>query len=144
MRLRIIIILIVSSVLAIGALGLVEHNFVDHSRKSNCSVSLLSGADCTSIEGSLALAFHHVSGIQKLTQSTISPDVSLLLLVVLLILASVVVSKIWQEIPTIVPVYHQIYLWVIESSFIPKKYLRWFAFRYKRDPHVLQWVYEVT
>lgn len=140
---RILPILIISSLLTIGVFGFLGLSSVDHGTQHTCPISLISDGDCSSIKGSLALAFHHISGIQNFTQSVISFDASVLILAFLLILASFVVSKLPQETRAPRILFRQISRGTAESTFIPeRRFLRWLALHHKRDPHALQWVHD--
>ena len=70
---------------AVFAFSTVNHN-VEH----GCPISSLPVADCSSVQGGISLALHHISGILNLTQTTLSASVSLLLFLVLLLFARIV------------------------------------------------------
>ncbi len=146
MRLRILTIFIISSLLTIGVLGFWGLGSINHSGQHSCPIFLMLGGYCPSSEGGVALAVHHVSGIQNLTQSIIILDASLLVLLVLLVFATLlVVSKPPQGTSAPQLLSRQTRHRITESTLTPKKqFLRWLALHHKRDPHALQWVHDVA
>ncbi len=135
MRSRIFSTLIISSLLTVGVFGFLGLGFVDHGGQHTCPISLISGGDCSSI-GGVALAFHHVSGIQNLTQSMIGFSASSLVLSIFFVFALLVVSKLLQRSPVLQLSSHKVYYRTAGSNFIPKKqFLRWLAIHHKRDPY---------
>lgn len=137
--------LIISSLLIMGVFGFLGLGSVDHNAQHNCPIPLMSGGDCPPVGNTMALASHHVSGLQYFTQSIISIDSSLLMLSTLLVFALLFFSKFSQETSLRQPLSHEAYQRIAESRFIPKKqFLRWLALRHKRDPRALRWVYDMT
>lgn len=140
MRLRILPILLITSLLAVGILGFFGLN---HSGQHSCPISLLSGGDCPPIGGAFTLAFHHVSGLQSFTQSVVNLGTSPLILSTILIFAFLAFSKLLQKAPLLQLPSFQRHDRITGSRFLSKKQLiRWLALHHKRDPHALQWVHD--
>jgi len=142
MKLGFVAMIIVVSLLAMGVFGFLGLAFMEHSELSSCPVSLLSGGDCPPAGGSMALAFHHISGLQNLTQFVVNLDTSLLALFTLLVFVFLIFPKFLQTTPQLQAISFKRYDGVIGFIvFLKKQLLRWLVLRHKRDPHIFLWVY---
>lgn len=145
MQTRILPILIILSLFSVGVFGFLGLGMMDHGGRSICPISLMSGGLCPSAGNTLAVASHHVSGLQYFTQSIIGIGGSLLVLFALLAFVLLFFSKLSQEASAQQYFLYEAYHKSIESHFIPgRKFLSWLALHHKRDPHALLWVHDIA
>ena len=134
MRLKILPVFLILTMFAVSIVGLTGISLTDHVGNHTCSVLVFAGGDCPSGDGAAALAFHHVLGLQSFMQSIINSNTFLLALSILLGFASIYLLRFLRQMPAPHFLYNRICRKITEH--IPnKKFLRWLALRYKRDPH---------
>ena len=124
-------ILLVSALLLVGVLA-----FVGHGAQYGCSTSSGFGSGCNAT-GNISMLVHHLLEIKSLTPAITNPNISTSLL--LSVLAGLLITSVFlQKPPSPQPFFRQIGKKITESVFVWKmRFLRWFSFYYKRDPHYL-------
>jgi hypothetical protein len=124
-------------ILALLSVGFFIFSFVGHNGQHGCFVSSIPGNNCPAIGGIMAIAFHHIAGIQNLMLTVVSYGTFLLSLTVFFIFISFVVLKFLQKAQNLQYFSSKIYSKVLESIFIQKnQLLYWLSLSRKRDPHV--------
>lgn len=138
MKVKIIPILIIFILLTVGVFG-----SVNHTTQNNCLVSLMSGEECPPVGSSIIVMLQHFSGMNNFTNFIIVANSSLLLLSILLFLVS---SRLSQATFARHIFSYLAYHKIAEFPFIilRKNFLRWLAVHYRRNPHTLYWVYNMS
>ena len=138
-------IILISSLIAIGLLGMWGINMTDSNGRHSCPVSLLSSDECLPASGLLAEVFHHISGLQNFAQGAINTNTSLLMILLLLVLVFYALPTFLRKTPVLETSSYLGHREIEESGFLQKKrFLRWIALRHKRDPHALPWVHDYS
>lgn len=132
--------LIISLILAVGAvsvLGFLTLGLINHTHNHTCPISVASGGDCPPSGSITATVFHHLNGLQSLTQSILSTNagfsvLTLLPLVLLLFIFSL--SNVFSDRSGLanIGINHKIEEKPAFKSF--KKFLNWLSLLEKRDP----------
>jgi hypothetical protein len=135
-------------ILALGfvsSLGFWSLGSVNHSGGHICPISMVSSGDCSSLNNSLALAMHHLSGLQSFVRAVVGFDTILLFLIIFLLVISLSFF-IFIEYPAKIP--SEKFLFFRKSRRIEelifrlnKRFLRWLAFHNQQDSYELNWAY---
>lgn len=146
MQLRIIPTLLILVLGAIGVFGFWSLGSLNHGEHHVCPISMVSGGNCPPVNNTLALAIHHISGLQDFTQGIVSSNLSLFILFTLLLVTFLLVFiKPSDQILSHQPFSYQKYRRAEEFSFKSnRQFLRWLALHEKRDPYALYWVHDKT
>lgn len=139
MRLNMLPLFLILSLFAVGIFGFLGFGSMDHRGQHSCPISLLSGGDCPSADSGAAFAFHHVLGVQYLSQFVINLEAFLLVFFVFSVFALLIFSKLlWNaELAPLALSEQQYYNATNFCGTHKKRLLRWLALRYKRDPRAL-------
>jgi len=144
MSLKIVPILIITSLLAVGLFGIFGISMVNSSGQHSCPVSALSSNDCSPSNSPLIETFHHISTLQNFAQGPINTNTFSSILI-LLLLALTVFLTLFPKTPSLETSPQRGYYKTDQSEYSQKKqFLRWLALRQKRDPHALQWVHDYS
>ncbi len=145
MRLKIIPILIISSLLTIGLFGILGINMTDNNGQHSCPISMFSNDDCLLSSNSFFEVFHHISALQNFTQGMVNINNFSLMLQILLMFIFAIFSTFLRKTPFLQVSPRQNYRKIEELGYSPKKqFLRWIALRYKKDPHASQWAHDYS
>ena len=136
---RLLIIALILITGTVGFLGVLAVEGMQHTTPHTCPVTLFSGATCPPDGNIMALASHHLSGFQSLSQAVMtnfSPAATgVVLLLVLFALA--VVRLLLKRLSNSV-FFFQYRRQNQRAEFqANKRFLRWLELCYKRDPYML-------
>lgn len=138
-------IFVVSSLLAVGLFGIFGINMFDSNGQHSCPVSVLSSDDCSPAHGSLSEAFHHISALQNFAQGLINSNTFSSMLLILLMFVLAIFSSILAKTPSLEVSASRSHRDIEEFDYSQKKrFLRWLALHYKRDPHASQRVHDYS
>ena len=144
MKLRLVPILLIAGIIFVAIFGFLSISSIHQGSYHTCPIAFMSDGDCPPVGSALALIAYHWSGLQRLTQSIISINISLLMLSVFLISVRVDSLKLLQKVLSTQHSFYQRCCTSKRSSFAPKKHLlRWLALRNKKDPHALHWAHDI-
>lgn len=139
-------VLLILTVGAIALFGFLGMSYIEHGVSHTCPFAVLSDNNCLPVNNILALTIHHISGLQYLMQSIVTPDSTLLILSLLLLAMFLIISV--KIIPRVLPEQHLLRLnrYISEKlDFNPnRQLLYWLALRNKRDSHVPHWVHDTA
>ncbi|OGI87709.1 hypothetical protein A2995_01365 [Candidatus Nomurabacteria bacterium RIFCSPLOWO2_01_FULL_33_24] len=126
-----ILMIIVFIVISIGflTLGSMGHQA--------CPISKIFGLSCPPLNDLLALANHHLSGLQSFTQATFNSDIGLILFFSIFLSVAFLFLKTGQ-LSKIKPPLSWVYLFIRRLNFSPNnKFIKWLSLHNKINPRVL-------
>ncbi|OHA07254.1 MAG: hypothetical protein A2934_03085 [Candidatus Sungbacteria bacterium RIFCSPLOWO2_01_FULL_47_10] len=135
---------LILGLLTVGGFGFFGSGFMSHAEGGHdCPISLMSGGNCPPSGGILAVALHHIGGLQSFMQSAIEAASSFWTLLALLFFAFLFFSKFLHVAPPIS--YAQIEAQESEFALISKRrFLRWLSLVRTEDGHCLIRVHEAS
>ncbi len=137
MKFKILTITLTFALLTVSVFGFFIFGFIAHNGQHGCFVSSIPGNNCPSVGGSIAIAFHHISGIQNLILTIASSNSSSLLFVTFFIFIFFIILKFLQKTQNLQYFSNKTCGRILESIFIQKnQFLHWLSLSRKRDPHL--------
>jgi len=136
MRLNNITLFVIFAVLIIGVFGFSILSLVGHNGEYGCVVSLIPGGDCSFISEGMAIAFHHIAGIQNLIQAVAKSNIFLMVLSFVAFLTFKILSSL-IKIQNLKLFFR--YLQFKRKEIVLKfkeDFLNWLALIYRRNPHL--------
>jgi len=124
--------LIVCMVL-ISTFGVFAISMTDHNEHTTCPMSVFSDGGCSYLDNALAMAIHHISGIQTLTEATLAYGAS----IVLIILSALIITyfiKPADFIDNLITNFRYIYIRYTAHP-VFARILKWIALRNKMDTY---------
>lgn len=131
MRLKILMIFLILSIGIIGIFGFLNLSLTEG---GFCPISAMLGGDCPPIDNALALAVHHISGLQFLTQFTVNFNPILLILSVLLLGFLFLIFMRKPQVLAKFLSYQKYSLIKASDRVLRKRLLRWLAILNRLDP----------
>lgn len=135
---------LIFAIIFVVVFGFLGMSFLDHNGLFACPFSMLGVSDCSSATNALALASHHVSGLQSLTQLVFNSGTTLLALSFLSLMITFVI---YFRLPkkNLNTVFYQDFQLIENSNFAPNGlFLKWLALHNKRDTHALERVHVLS
>ncbi len=133
MRSGMVTFIIALSLLSVSLFGIFGLSMANYDSGHACPISALSNNDCSSSNGPLAEAFHHISGLQNFSQGALNQNTSLILSVLLAIVLTLFGLAVLKTPPLQAVSFKRVRYDDITLHQTKRQFLRWLALHQKRD-----------
>lgn len=117
----------------VAVFGLLGLSFIGHHGHHTCPIAAISGNDCPSVNNVLALAVHHLSGLQNLTRAIITGAGPSAFFALMLVLFTLILMRLLGQI-SLPPLSYQPHRKIEKPTFRPNwQFLYWLALRNKQN-----------